>query len=507
MKVADLGRTQIREEAPAGEDIRDQEDFLELQAEVNRSQSVSSGERTVVDWRKVRTMAEAILGEKSKDLLVAAYLSVALARTEGPPGVPAGLSVLGDMVREYWESLYPPVGRLRARRNALVWWLDQMQEILPSLSGPPLSVEERSRATALLRELDALLGERDPEGPSMVSLLSLLDGLPVQAPEPSPSIPEAASAVSPPSAGLFSVPLEGDPEEILERLSPGILELSDRLSERDPSDSRALFLSRSILWEAIREMPENDNGSTRIPPPPSHLLTAYSSLVSSGDQDDLLRFCLARQAEAPFWFELSFRAGRLLDERGPGGRGGGEALRGALRALSARLPGICTLSFAGGEVPFLSTEGQGWIGPGEGSGRDEGTSEKKRAGSGLLPAPVRDALADGRIVDACERFEEIRRKEPGLRERFLLNLEFLAAVEKMGRDLPVLSLALILLGDLERFRLDLWEPHLASRALPIVCGILSQSQDESLRRRGEVLTCRLAAFDLPGAVRTFQGGR
>ena len=508
VNVADLGKTPVREEAPAGEDVRDQEDFLGLQAEVNRAQTVSSGERTVVDWRKVRSMAEAILGERSKDLLVAAYLSVALARTEGPPGVPDGISVLVDMVREYWETLFPPVGRLRARRNAFVWWLGQMQEILPALSGPPLSVDGRSRGTALLRELDALLGERDPEGPPLGSLVPLLEGLPVQSPETPPSNPEPLpGGVATPSAGSFSIPAAGDPEEILDRLSPGILDLADRLSERDPADSRALFLSRTILWEAIREIPESDNGATRIPPPPSHLLSAYFSLVSSGEEEDLLRFCLARQGEVPFWFELSFRSGRILEKQGPGCQGGGEALRGALRALSARLPGICTLSFAGGEVAFLSGEGQGWIAPGEGSGTDEGAGEEKRGRIGALPAQVRGALADGRIVEACERFEEIRRKEAGPRERFLLNLEFLAAVEKMGRDVPVLSLALVLLEDLERFRLDVWEPHLASRALPIVCGVLSQSGDESLRRRGEALSGRLAAFDLPGALRAFQGGR
>ena len=507
--VEDVGKRPIRSESPAGEDIRDQEDFLGLQAEVNRSQTVSSGERTVVDWQKVRSMAETILGEKSKDLLVAAYLSVALSRTGGPPGVSAGLRVMRDVIGDYWESLFPPIGRLRARRNALSWWMDQMQEPLTTLSGPPLAPQEKGQCTGLLRELDALLGERDPEGPSLRNLFPLVEGLPETTPEapPAPSEPKVP-ADAPPTSAAFSLPPEGDPEEIFEHLSPGLLDLADRLSERNPEDCRALFLSRTVLWETLREMPESDSGSTRIPPPPSHLLSAYSSLLSSGAPEDLLRFCLSRQAEAPFWFELSFRAGRILGERGAEGRGGEEALRGALRTLFSRLPGLSRLSFSGGEVPFLSDEGQGWVAAGGGGGGGPQTGEEGRVRGAPLPAEIRATLADGRILEACERFEEIRRREgTAPRERFLLNLDFLAAVENMGRDVPVLSLALHLLEDLERFRLDVWEPDLAARALPLVFRILSQSPDEGLRRRGEVLMGRLASFDLPGAVRAFGGGR
>ena len=505
----DVGKRPIPGEAPAGKDIRDQEDFLELQAEVNRSQTVSSGERATVDWQKVRSMAGTILGEKSKDLLVASYLAVALSRTGGPPGVLAGLRVMRDVVGEYWESLFPPIGRLRARRNALSWWMDQMQELLPSISGPPLSAGEKGQCTGLLRELDSLLGERDPEGPSLRSLLPLVEGLPEQAPEAASAPPEPnVQSGAPQASGTFSLPPEGDPEEIFERLSPGLLDLADRLSERDPADCRALFLSRTVLWEAFREMPENDGGSTRIPPPPSHLLSAYSSLLSSGALEDLLRFCLSRQAEVPFLFELSFRGGRILGERGAEGRAGEEALRGALRTLFARLPGLARLSFSGGEVPFLSEEGQGWVAAGGGEDGETEGGEESPVRRATLPAEIRAILADGRILEACERFEEVRRREgTAPRERFLLNLDFLAAVENMGRDVPVLPLALSLLEDLERFRLDVWEPDLASRALPLVFRILSQSPDERLRRRGEVLMGRLASFDLPGAVRAFGGGR
>ncbi len=514
MTGAEIGISKIRPEAPAGEDVRDRDEFLALQAEVNRSQSLSSGASAAVDWNSVQKMATSILTTMSKDLLVAAYLSVALSRTEGPPGAVKGIALLNAMVKEHWDGLFPPIGRLRARRNAISWWMTQMQEILPALSAPELSPEASEQGLREIRELNGNLGDRDPDGPTLVSLYPLLQNLPVSLPSAppqasSPSSMKTAPAASPqeaPSENRFSISEDGDPVEALDRISPALLSLAERLSDVDPEDSRSIFLSRTILWEGIREMPESENGTTRIPAPPPHLLSALEAQSSSGSEEDALRFLLARQAESPFWFELSFRAGSILEGRGPSGAGGAEALRGSLRALAARLPGIESLSFSGGEVPFLSGEGRSWLSGGGSSAGSDGEEKGEKRSASVLAA-VRLALSEGKMLDGCERFEEIRRKETSSRGRFLLNLELLLAVEQMGRDFPVLSLANVLLEDLERFHLDVWEPALAARALPVLCGIFSSNGDEALRRRADQLGGRLAALDIPGAFRTFRNGR
>jgi len=522
MTGAELGRSPIRPDAPAGEDIRDQDIFLDLQAEMNRSQSITSGASTVTDWANVQKMATSILESKSKDLLVAAYLSVALARKNGPPGAMEGIALLNAMVAEHWEGLFPPIGRIRARRNAFSWWMTQMQELLPSLSSPELSPEAMETGVKEIRELNSTLGDKDPEGPSLSALYPLLQGLPVALPAApaKPASPDSSSAASPSpassassgsakessSGNSFSIPEEGDPVLALEQISPALLSIAERLQDADPEDGRAHFLSRMILWEGIREMPHSEGGTTRIPAPPPHILSALEAQSGSGPEEDFLRFLLSRQADSPFWFDLSFQAGRILESRGPNGAGGAQALRGALRALIARLPGIESLSFSGGEVPFLSDEGRAWVAQGSASGESgEGDSGAKKSTGAL--SKVRAALSDGRLFDACDLFEEIRRKEPSPRGRFLLNLELLSAVEQMGREFPVLSLANVILEDIERFRLDLWEPALAAKALPVLCGIFQSIGDEALRRRAEELSVRLASLDMTGAVRAFQNVR
>ena len=520
MTGADLGRRPIRPDAPAGGDVRDQDVFAELQAEMNRSQTVTSGASAVIDWPNIRKISSSILESRSKDLLVAAYLSVAMAKTEGPAGAVEGISLLNAMVAEHWEALFPPLSRLRARRNALSWWITQMQEILPGLTAPPLSPEAMAQGVREIRELNAVLGEKDPDGPTLAPLYPLVEGLPVSLPvAPPPSSSESAgtassapSAPSPASSSgstgvSFSIPEEGDPVAALEQIAPGLVSLADRLLEADPADSRSHILSRLVLWEGIREMPSDEGGMTRIPAPPPHVLSALEAQLESGADDDALRFLLGRQAEFPFWLDLSFRAGKILEGRGPHGSGGAEALRGALRTLVARLPGIERLSFSGGEVPFLSEDGRAWIAQGKVSAAetDEAGDGSQRSNPAL--SAVRSAISAGKIFEACDLFEEIRRKEPSPRGRFLLNLEFLSAVEEMGREIPVLSLANVLFEEIERFELFLWEPALAARALPVLCRIFQSSGDETMRGRAEGLAVRLSALDISGATRLFQNTR
>ena len=292
MTGADLGRSPIRPEAPAGDDVRDQDVFVDLQAEMNRSQTVTSGASAVVDWSNIRKISASILESRSKDLLVAAYFSVAMAKTEGPAGAVEGISLLNAMVAEHWEALFPPISRLRARRTALSWWMTQMQEILPALSSPPLSPEVMAQGVREIRELNAALGEKDPDGPSLSPLYPLVEGLPVTLPETPPLSPSESTgtpARAPSSApspdrpeNTLSISQEGDPLTTLEEISPALLSLADRLLEADPEDSRSHVLSRLILWEGIREMPSNEEGMTRIPAPPPHVLSALETLLEGG---------------------------------------------------------------------------------------------------------------------------------------------------------------------------------------------------------------------------------
>jgi type VI secretion system protein ImpA len=67
------------------------------------------GEAKESEWGKVLALCQEVLAQRSKDLLVAAWLTEALVMREGFEGLHHGLSVLEGLVEKYWESVFPLV--------------------------------------------------------------------------------------------------------------------------------------------------------------------------------------------------------------------------------------------------------------------------------------------------------------------------------------------------------------------------------------------------------------
>ena len=59
------------------------------------------------NWPGLVELAQEALAEKTKDLEIAAYLAEGLVRTEGFPGLLAGLQLFRELIDRYWDSLHP----------------------------------------------------------------------------------------------------------------------------------------------------------------------------------------------------------------------------------------------------------------------------------------------------------------------------------------------------------------------------------------------------------------
>jgi type VI secretion system protein ImpA len=103
--------SEVSAEAPCGEDLSYDNAFLALEGML-RAQStggVVAGveqEAEEPNWREVREKS-LVLWQRSKDLRIAASLTIALLKTEGIPGLRDGLSLLRGLLERYWEDLYP----------------------------------------------------------------------------------------------------------------------------------------------------------------------------------------------------------------------------------------------------------------------------------------------------------------------------------------------------------------------------------------------------------------
>jgi type VI secretion system protein ImpA len=106
-------------DAPQGVDLR--EDFsaqspyfrlrdarAEARETERRQESAEDGEAVVPpQWKTVVALAKAALAEKSKDIEVAAWMTEALVRLHGLPGLAAGALLIKGLAEAFWDGVFP----------------------------------------------------------------------------------------------------------------------------------------------------------------------------------------------------------------------------------------------------------------------------------------------------------------------------------------------------------------------------------------------------------------
>lgn len=104
-------------DSPTGEDLRRDPSPMSVYYQVKDARSaaraterqnlMNGDDAAAADWRPVLTLAPDVLGQRSKDLEVAAYFLEALVREKGFPGLRDGFRLVKELVSAYGESLYP----------------------------------------------------------------------------------------------------------------------------------------------------------------------------------------------------------------------------------------------------------------------------------------------------------------------------------------------------------------------------------------------------------------
>jgi len=268
MELEELGKRPIRPEQPAGDDVRYDPVYEELVAEVDKFSSPSAS--GAVDWGKVVKLSSDILSQKSKDLLVASYLAVALIQTRKFEGVEIGSRIYRDLIEGHWDGLFPTKARMRGRIAAIEWWAEKAEGVLEQLPRGPFAEERINALNENLRKIDQILAEVLEEAPSIRPLLDFAGSLEAVAPPPEPKVPEpkpAPASPRPPEGSLAtpgaepSAPrVEEGPVEItssetayavLEKALGDVARVAAYWREESPANPMAYRLLRMAAWGVL----------------------------------------------------------------------------------------------------------------------------------------------------------------------------------------------------------------------------------------------------------------
>ncbi len=560
---AGLGRDPIPGPDPAGESIRYEEIFTQLEDEIGKLQS---GGPTAVDWPKVADMATDILTTRSKDLLVASWLTFALHRQEGLAGLRDGLGVLHGIIDVYWTDCFPPLKRMRARAGAVEWIAERVGPSLADTTVSPANaaligqlfgvVDDLDRAFSekadgtqvnlgdllrplrnLKRDADFMVAEaaktaaaeeqaaRDKEGADAAAV-----GTPPPEPAPAPAAGEAPTPVSaqpspaaaaapvtaaapavvnatPPTVAAVAVPTASGPEmdRAVNALRSNVVAMAKAIRAASPGDPRSYLLLRSVLWLPVQAPPPDQGGRTMLPDPTGELGPILGALAQGSDPQKLLEFCEANAVDRLFWLDLHRHSAAALGALGFSAAR--DTLLGQTAAFLKRFPSLTGLAFEGG-TPFADAATRMWI-------ADELLPQAGSGGSGgdlggdldAARSEARGLAAKGKLGDAAAVLEAARGHASGDRERFLWDLEKARLCVDTGRADLGMPLLLHLDKLARNASLDSWEPVICiDLTVLLIRGdaqLATSGDPERIALRSEWGT-RLSRLDMRAAVELFK---
>ncbi|MGD8860664.1 MAG: type VI secretion system protein TssA [Myxococcales bacterium] len=518
----------IRDDAPTGDDLRYDEVHEAIRAAV-RKLDAPTGEPP--DWPQLLRDGEALLKERSKDLLIASHVAYALYDQRGLDGLVTGLALVEGLLSEHWDGLYPHARRnLKARSSAVAWLLGRFDQLSETVSPGPDDRETIALLQAAAERLAETISERfDDHRPAVGTLLEQVRRLALAIPEEpqevdeapaAPSVPAPPPASSKPAAqavpaqpaqptAQVSVPGEvaaapgvanvAEMRRFLGRVCDQLLDLASGLRKANSADPLAYRLLRVALYLDLTELPPNQDGAIAVPAPPDLLVGEVEGRIQSQDWQGAAVVGDGSLAKAPLLLDLHRHVALSLQNLGPSHAAARDVVISELAALLTRLPGLLELRFATGR-PLADDDTRRWIesevlaggaGGGVSSGQPSGEGE---ALEGLDEAA---ALAtSGRSAEALEAFDALLASVRGGRQRFRVRLAMAQAL-RGSEDRIALGLYAALADELQQGGLEEWDPALASECLGGYHQLLAKlgANDKEMAQTAAVIYGRLCRVD------------
>ncbi len=498
-----LGSTPITENSPAGDNIRYESSFEQLEAELSKLESLSNES---VDWNVVVQLATEILRSQSKDLLVAAYLVQGLIQTDGYAGLRQGLGIIHALLENFWDQMYPPAKRLRARAAALQWLVEKAGAFAEEHAPAGDDEQNALDAATLLREIDALLVDKMADkAPSLLDLSRPLkahrqaiehnrqqqqQSPPArQDPTPGPTsgepvaktvTPEPVRADSAPSSPPSSTgknrtePLVLESDADARRFSRQLQEMARKLGaywhKANPCNPRSYRLNRMAAWMLVEQPPPSSDGLTQVNPPPAERRKKAQAQLQQGQYAVLLTELEQSLARMPFWLDGHRMAAEALQALGKDYVQARETVIAETRHFLSRLPTIPQLKFSDGS-PFADEQTRLWLDSEVLIQQDGDKLAPVSPGGDDEPAPWQETLeqarklaARGEREGAMELFHRGMQKAGDQRTRFQWHCSLAEFLIQTGEAEVALSLLEEHLARHAQCELAQWEPGLLAHA-------------------------------------------
>ncbi len=464
----------ISSEAPAGKAAKLEPIYESIVKEVGKLESPSGG---AVNWARVVETGGELLKRSSKDLLIASYVAFGLYATRGLNGLLEGLSALAELMESYWSTLFPEVNRLRARSNALGWFLQRTAIALSQANADDADLVNGLELAAQ-RLSDVSRDKFATHGPAFGPLLQSLERLRMSLPQASAAgdsttgaAPEKATATGGPAVAAASPATLIDPANMLDFLrtiGDSLVSAAGVVRRTNPADPLSYRILRTGLWLHIHQLPGGTNGRSPMPALPASQRAQLEKMASNAKWEPLLEESESALVMHRFNLDLQRLSAHALQALGPPFQPARQALLGEVAAWLRRMPSAPQLLSSDG-TPLANAQTQEWLklevqttGSAGGSGASPGRTSDESA---ALLDEARELVGRGKLSEGIRLLQErIQSIEPG-RPRFRARLALAKLCAAGGQTAVAKVLYAILDQDCVQHGLDSWEPALAAECL------------------------------------------
>jgi type VI secretion system protein VasJ len=467
-------------------------------------------------------------------------------RQNGLAGLAQGLLILGDLIETFWETLYPPLARMRGRRNSIQWLVDQTSKQLETTTYDPQPIAVCNTLKAQIQRVDQLISARDDEAPGLFRLLSLIEAIPLL-PEPEPAttapttslvenqdIPSESLATDIQSSApnnentsgthtsvttsattsshakniavsvLASPKTAEDAQQAIGLCQRNLNEISDVVLNADLSNPLSYRLVRTSAWIDIFELPPSTHLKTLIPAPKSQLRDMLSAAQGSQSWQNLVQICESNIINSIFWLDLHRLSDYGLSKIGASCDKARAEISMHVSNFVQRFPEIVSLKFNDG-TPFADDNTLQWLSglnrTNQNAGSLQSSSETDDELNRIL-SKARTLMNDGATGKAIGVLSTFIQSSQSERLKLTCRIELCEAVLKIQPIMSAIPYAQAILLTVETHDLPTWDPELAIRAFKSVYKAYVRVPSQEINAQD--IIARLAALDPAAAYQVIQ---
>ena len=469
-------RAPLAGDAPAGADLFLEPEVEPLKAEIEKLTSIEGG---APDWRIVVDRCEELLSNRTKDLRLAIWMTVAGAERSGWRGLVRGLAVVSSYVNDLYEPMFPT--RPKARTNIVLWLMERAQPIVEKLDVTLSDGDDVRVAAKLIEEIDRNLA--DKLGDAFSGIRGLVSAgknrvrdIPEPPPPPKEEPPPAASdfidddapaakpaPAAPPPGSISLGTSAADAVATTGKLADSLVTLARSMLLADTSRAWAYRLHRQAIW--MRHEAISIEG---VPGPDAGQIALLGDLAAAARWQELAVAGEEQSARCPLWLDphrfvalaLEHMGSAFIDAREAVGRDTSDFVRRNAWLLEAK--------FSDG-IPLASAETIEWV-QGESNRWQRGftsrATELARDEERELAdrfAEAKNLVAAGRHVEGLAIAIQLARRGADTRERFRSSL----AVARLAMNAGAHEVARPILEGLVAIAtahsLETWDPTLCAQ--------------------------------------------